>query len=439
VAARLTPSADSDIRIEVWMPLSGWNGKFMAAGNGGFSGAIAPFVMAPLLMRGYAVAATDTGHQSNGGDASWALGHPEKQIDFGYRAVHEMTLQAKTIVAAFYGATPRYSYWNGCSSGGKQGLKEAQRFPDDYDGIIAGAPANYWTHLMASFMSVAQVVRKDEASLIPQSKYALIHDAVMAKCDALDGVKDGLLEDPRRCQFDPSVLACNGPDAPTCLTPQQVTSLKAVYAPVRSARTGHEVYPGLSVGSERGWDNVPQPFAIGETHFKFIVFGDANWNFRTFDLDRDLEKAEAVDGAVGQFTAIDPDLSAFKRRGGKLLQYHGWNDQQISAQNSVNYYSSVVSHFGKQADVDDFYRLFMVPGMMHCRGGDGATDQFDAIAALERWVERREAPAMIRASHLSNGSADRTRLLCPYPQTARWTGSGSTDDASNFACRLPDR
>ena len=416
------------------MPTSGWNGKFMGVGNGGFSGAIRYDSMAQALKRGYATSSTDTGHSSGGADASWALGHPDKQIDFGYRAVHEMTVKAKAIVAALNSTAPRLSYWNGCSSGGKQGLKEAQSFPDDYDGIIAGAPANYWTHLTAQIVFLGQVVRKDAASQIPQSEYPLIHEAVLNQCDLQDKVKDGLLEDPRQCKFDPSVLLCKSGDAATCLTAAQVNSLKRVYAPARNPHTGQEVYPGLSVGGELGWAALPQPFAIGETHYKYIVHQDPNWDFSAFDLDKDVAKADAIDSDVGHFNAINPDLSAFKKRGGKLIQYHGWNDQQISPQNSVNYYETVMKHFGNQSQVNDFYRLFMVPGMMHCRGGIGATDQFDLVAALEEWVEKHQAPDRIVASHVTNGVADRTRPLCPYPRAAQWKGAGSTDDYNNFQC-----
>jgi feruloyl esterase len=436
VAATLRPSPDSNIKIEVWMPAANWNGKFMAVGNGGFSGAIPLFAMSPMLSRGYAVAATDTGHEGHGADASWAMGHPEKQIDFGYRAVHEMTLRAKQVVSAFYTTAPRLAYWNGCSSGGKQGLKEAQQFPEDYDGIIAGAPANYWTHLLTQILSVAQAVRKDPSSGIPQSKYGLIHEAVLDTCDALDGVKDGLLEDPRTCRFDPEVLRCKAGDEPTCLTAPQVAALKAVYAPVTNPRSGRTVFPGLSVGSEVGWGDLPQPFAIAESHFKHVVFGNPDWDFRTFDVDRDLAKADEIDHTLGRFVANDPDLSAFKKRGGKLLQYHGWNDQQIAAQNSIDYYESVVARMGGKPQVDDFYRLFMVPGMMHCGGGEGATDRFDSVAALEQWVERGVAPSRIIASHQTNGATDRTRPLCPYPQVARWKGAGSADAAENFECAV---
>ena len=248
VAATLAPTSDSDIKIEVWLPLSGWNGRLQAVGNGGWSGSIAYPGLASGIRQGYATASTDTGHSGSSGE--FVQGHPEKLIDFGYRAVHEMTVTAKAIITAFNGSGPKLSYWNGCSSGGKQGLKEAQRYPADYDGIVAGAPANNWTHLEVGSLWVAQAVHKDEASFIPQAKFALIHKAVLDACDALDGVKDGVLEDPTRCHFDPQALKCAGEDAPTCLTAAQVEAARKIYAPATNPRTGKEIYPGLEPGSE---------------------------------------------------------------------------------------------------------------------------------------------------------------------------------------------
>ena len=259
VAITIKPSDDSDIKAEVWMPASGWNGKFQGVGNGGWSGAINYGALRSALARGYATASTDTGH--TGGSGSFALGHPQKLVDFGYRAVHEMTVQAKAIIAAFYGNAPRLSYWNGCSSGGKQGLKEAQRFPADYDGIIAGAPANYWTHLLTGSIWVAHATLIEKASYIPPAKYALINNAVLEACDSLDGVKDGVIENPLRCRFDPKVLECKGEDAPTCLTGAQVEAAKKIYAPASSPRIGVEIFPGLARARTRlgrsGWGSQP--------------------------------------------------------------------------------------------------------------------------------------------------------------------------------------
>ena len=433
VAATLTPTPDSDIKIEVWMPQQGWNGKFMGVGNGGWAGNISYPAMAEALGQGYAVASTDTGHVGNGGDASFALGHPEKLIDFGYRAVHEMTAAAKAFVNAFYDTAPRFSYWNGCSTGGKQGLTEAQRFPADYDGIIAGAPANNWTRLMTGLLWAGRATLTDPASRIPPEKFAVLNRAVLNACDAQDGVTDGVLENPRSCRFDPQVVACKAGDAPDCLTTAQVEAARKIYGPATNGRTREVLYPGLPAGSELGWGAAaggPAPFQIPLSHFQNVVFGDTKWDFRTFDFDRDFARAERADN--GTLTATNPDLNAFIKRGGKLLMFHGWNDQLISAQNSVNYYESVRSAVGASR-VDTSVRLFMAPGMMHCSGGAGP-NQADWLAALEQWVERGVAPNRIVASHSTNGKVDRTRPLCPYPQIARYNGTGSTDEAGNFAC-----
>jgi feruloyl esterase len=426
VAATLAPSKDSDIKIEVWMPATGWNGKFQAVGNGGWSGAIVYPSLARALARGYATASTDTGH--SGGSGSFALDHPEKLVDFGYRAVHEMTVQAKAIVAAYYGGAPKFSYWNGCSSGGKQGLKEAQRFPGDYDGIIAGAPANYWTHLMTGGIWIAQAAHKDEASFIPSSKFPIIHKAVLEACDALDGVKDSVLEDPRKCHFDPKTIHC--------LTAPQVETARKIYSPAKNPRTGQEIFPAMEPGSELGWAALAgaQPFSIPVDHFKYVVFKDPNYDWRTLNFDSDVTLADKIDN--GTINATDPNLKAFVGHGGKLLLYHGWNDQLIAPRNAVNYYQSVLDTMGGASKITDSVRLFMIPGMNHCSGGDGP-GVFDTVNVIEKWVEQGQAPDQIVASHLTSGAVDRTRPLCAYPMVAQYKGSGSTDEAANFVCKLP--
>jgi feruloyl esterase len=428
VAATLKPSSDSDIKIEVWLPASGWNMKFEAVGNGGWAGNISYPALADGLRRGYATASTDTGHE--GGSGSFALGHPEKLIDFAYRAVHEMTVKAKAITAAYYGANPKYSYWNGCSSGGKQGLKEAQKFPDDFDGIIAGAPANYWTHLTAGAAWVGQAVNKTEDNYIPPSKYSLIHTAAMNSCDALDGVKDNVIENPKKCKFDPSILLCKGDDTSMCLTSAQVETTRAMYSSVMNPVTHKALFPGFEPGSEPGWSLVAgrQPTSLGIDYWKYVVFKDPNWDYKTMDFDKDIALGDDVDKNVG-INAIDTNLQPFFSHGGKLLQYHGWTDALVPPQNSVDYYQSVVKAMGGVSKVQNNYRLFMAPGMNHCGGGDGPT-QFDTLAALEQWVEKGKAPDQIIASR-----PGRTRPLCPYPQVAVFKGSGSTDEAANFACR----
>jgi len=436
VAATLAPSSDSDVKIEVWLPSAGWNGKFQGVGNGGWSGAIAYGALGEALTRGYAAASTDTGHE--GGSGQFALGHPEKLVDFGWRAVHEMTVQAKAVVNAFYGSAPRLSYWVGCSSGGKQGLKEAQKFPADYDGIVAGAPANYWTHLTAQSLWVAQATLKDPGSAIPREKFAVIHNAAIAQCDALDDVKDGVIENPARCRFNPKTLLCPNGDGPSCLTAPQVAAAQKIYAPARNPRTGREIFPGLAIGSEKGWAALaggPRPMAIAADHYKFVVFKNPGWDFRTLDFDKDVELADRIDHDFG-LNANDPNLRPFAARGGKILMFHGWNDQLISPANSINYLRSVELAFGGRARTADLMRLFMVPGMTHCSGGDG-TSTFDMVSALERWVEERQPPARIVARRLESGKQLRTRPLCPYPQVAHYSGRGSTDDAENFVCQAP--
>jgi feruloyl esterase len=432
VTATIKPTSDSDIKVEVWLPASGWNGKFQAVGNGGWAGSISYPAMGEALRRGYATASTDTGHSSGGG--SFALGHPEKLIDYAYRSEHEMTLKAKAIIAAYYGNGPRLSYWNGCSAGGKQALKEAQRFPEDFDGIIAGAPAADWTGRAAASLRVAQTLHSGDGSYIPPAKYPLVHNAVLEACDALDGVKDGVIENPKRCTFDPKVLECKGADTPACLTSLQVEAARQIYSAAINPKTRREI-TSLERGSELGWATWggPQPLGIAFDHFKYVVFKDPNWDYRTFKFDNDVVRAEQID--EGTINALDPNLKAFIGRGGKLLQYHGWSDPQISPGNSVQYYERVAEKMGA-AKIQSSYRLFMVPGMAHCGGGEGP-NTFDTVGALEQWKEKGQAPDQIVASLIRGGKVVRTRPLCPYPQIAAYKGAGSTDDAANFVCKAP--
>jgi len=433
VAATLQPSRDSDIKIELWLPAANWNGKFQAVGNGGWAGSINYAAMAEALSRGYATSSTDSGHQ--GGAGPW-MQSTDKLIDFGYRAVHEMTAKSKAVAAAYFGNSPRLSYFNGCSGGGRQGLIEAQRFPDDFDGIVAGAPALNTTGRSAFAMSIAQAVHKDEASYIPPSKYPLIHSAVLDACDAADGAKDGVLENPKQCRFDPKVLECRGGDAATCLTAPQVESVRTSYASLMNPRSRQEIFPGLEPGSELGWATFasPQPFGLAAQMYQFMVFKDPNWDYKTLDFDRDIALTDKIEN--GKINARDPDLSRFFGRSGKLIHYHGWSDPQIPPMSSVKYYNSVLEKMGGAGKVKDNYRLFMVPGMAHCGGGDG-TSTFDMVSALEAWVEKGKAPDQIAASRVRGGATDRTRPLCPYPQVAKYLGTGSTDEAKNFRCAAP--
>ena len=434
VAATIRPTSDSEIRIEIWLPSStAWNGKFMAIGNGGQAGDIYYHKMGLPLTLGYAVASTDTGHQGKGDDGSYALGHPEKVIDFGYRAVHEMVVKSKAVVAEYYSRNARLSYWNGCSTGGRQGLEDLQRYPADFDGVIAGAPAIN-PRSAVQVLWVAQAVHKDEASFIPAAKFPVIQSAVLNACDGIDGVKDGVLDDPRRCHFDPNALLCKGADGPDCLTAAQVESARKIYAPATNPRTKERLFPGFEPGSEKGWGFAAsaQPPQLTLTGLRNRVFKNPNWDYMTFNFDSDVALFDRESQAIN---AMDPNLRPFFSHGGKLLQYHGWNDNLIPPENSVNYYKSVADTLGGASKVNDSYRLFMVPGMAHCRGGDG-TDRFDAIGILEQWVEKGKGPESIVASRYVGDKVERTRPLCPYPQAAVYKGTGSTDEAANFSCKV---
>jgi feruloyl esterase len=426
VAATLTPSSDSDIKIEVWLPTANWNGKFQAVGNGGWAGVISYSAMAEAVHAGYATASTDTGHTSAGGQ--FAFGHPEKLIDFAWRSEHEMTVKAKAIVEKFYGSGPRWSYWNGCSTGGRQALKEAQMFPNDFDGIIAGDPANR----TALAMWIAHAV-KDPASYIPPEKYRIIHQAALDTCDAEDGVKDGLISEPTRCAFDPGVLLCKGADAPTCLTAPQLKAAKTIYAPAVNPRTGKLLSPPLVPGTELGWgdDASQKPNANILDQYRYVVFKDPDWDWKTFDFDRDATRGDLPENLV--MNATDPNLQPFFAHGGKLLLYQGWSDPRVPALQTINYYQSVVDRTGGSAKASNNIRLFVAPGMGHCGGGDGP-NVFEKVGPLEQWVEHGKAPDQIVASHASAGKVDRTRPLCAYPQVAKYKGTGSIDDSANFLC-----
>jgi len=461
VVAEAAPSADSDIKMEVWMPASGWNGKFRGQGNGGFAGEIDYTSLALAVSQGYASGGTDTGHEGSGTDASWALGHPEKVIDYGYRGVHEMTQKSKSIVEAYYKSAPKHSYFASCSDGGREALMEAQRFPADYDGILAGAPAYDWTHLLTNAAHNAQVLLLNSASYIPATKLPAIDAAVVAACDASDGVSDGILNDPRQCHFDPAPLLCKGAETDKCLTSAQVTALKELYAGAHDA-TGKQIFPGYVPGAENGpggwapWITGLAPrmslmFAFGNGYFSDIVYAKHDWDYKTFNADDGLKLATAKTAQA--LNATDPNLKPFAKRGGKLILYHGWNDPAISALSTIDYYKNVTHTVGEQ-NTESFVRLYMVPGMQHCSGGPGPDSfgqfgwrpgmmgpddaQHDMYKALEQWVESGTAPdRIIAAKYAGEGAARKetmTRPLCTYPQVAKYKGSGETTDAANFTC-----
>jgi feruloyl esterase len=419
------------------MPLAGWNQRFQGVGNGGFAGTISYPAMASALADGFATGSTDTGHGPEGGMNAplWALGHPERIVDFGYRSVHEMTLKSKAVTAAYYGSQPRYSYWLGCSEGGRQGMGEAQRYPTDYDGIVAGAPVFGFTRTQTRSLSLQKILRDDPAAFVPGSKLKLLHEAVLAQCDNLDGVRDGVITHPPACKVDFAAIQCKAEDRPDCLTASQVKYIRADYEGSRNARTGERLMWGHSPGSELR-ANAPETIEVDAIQpsgfWRYFVFDDPKWDGRSFDFDQDVVFADKKVGAA--MNNFDPDLRAFRARGGKLIHYHGWSDAQPSPANSVDYFGRVQKAVG--GDTSDFYRLFMVPGMGHCGGGPG-TDQFDKIGAIRAWVEQKKAPDVILAEHKTGGRTDRSRPLCPHPQIAKYKGSGSTDEAASFSCAAP--
>jgi feruloyl esterase len=456
LAVVATPSADSAINIEVWLPESGWNGKFRGQGNGGFAGEIIYLGLETAVLAGYASASTDTGHSGTPTDAKWALGHPEKVTDFGYRAIHEMTRISKAAAEAYYGSAPRRSYFASCSNGGRQGLMEAQRYPEDYDGILAGAPANDFTHLLTNALSNAQALTSEEGSYIPASKIPALARVVNAACDAQDGVADGLVNDPRRCRFDPSTMLCKDSDSDQCLTAKQVTTMKKLYSGGHDAH-GNPIFPGYVPGAEDGqagwilWITGLAPgksllFAFSNGFFSNMVYEKADWNYKDANLDAALKLAE--EKTARKLNATDTDLSHFKARGGKLVLYHGWNDPAISALNTVDYFERVVKKMGRPG-TEPFARLYLLPGMQHCGSGpgpnsfgewsgDSADPQRNISLALEQWVEKGIAPgAVIATKYVNDEERDGVKMrrpLCPYPQVAQYKGSGDTNDAKNFIC-----
>jgi feruloyl esterase len=435
VQVTATPTSDSDIKIEVWLPAQGWNGKFQAVGNGGWAGTISYTALAAAVAGGYASASTDTGHSTPGGD--FAIGHHEKLVDYAHRAVHEMTVQSKAIVNAFYGSAPKISFWNGCSTGGRQGIAEASMYPADFDAIVAGASPHPSSRLHAIRLAVSFVVNRSADSAIPPAKFPLLHGAMLDACDTLDGVKDGVIENPTRCRFDPTALVCKNGDGPSCLTAPQAETARLLYADVKHPVTGRVLYPPLlQPGSELSWGTLAgqTPFQNAVDGFKVLVAKDPNWDWRTFKPAVDIDRMEELGSVID---TARPNLKPFFDRGGKLLMYHGWADRQVPAMSSVNYYNQVLDATGRNV-AGKSIQLYMIPGMDHCQGGPG-TDTFDKMASIEEWAAKGTAPNAIAASHASSGHVDRTRPLCPYPQVARYKGTGSTDSAENFSCVLDAR
>jgi hypothetical protein len=454
VAVTLTPTPDSEIMAEVWLPdAAQWNGKFLGIGNGGFGGSVSgpALDMRGALAQGYATAGDDLGHELTAlvVDGTWVIGHPEKLKDFAYRADHVTAEFAKTIIASYYGRSQQVSYFRGCSNGGHEALMEAQRYPADYDGIVAGAPANAWTHIMTGFLWNERALNETPESQIPQNKLAVIQKAALAKCDALDGVKDGIINDPASCHFDPSELVCKSADGPDCLTKPQLTALRKIYQGPVNPRTGKSIHPGFPAGSEalpHNWDTwIVGPAAyqgqFGNQVMGSFMLSDAHWDYKTFDFDKDTARADEAIGPM--LNSNNPDLGAFAARGGKLILFQGWDDAAITPLGTIQYYRDIQRKMGA-AQAQKFVRLFMAPGMMHCSGGPGA-NHFDAVAALDQWRQKGDAPESIIAAKYADSPAAvpgapmgeplSTRPLCAYPRVAHWTGKGSSDEAKNYTCR----
>jgi len=430
VVAVARPGQGSEIGIEVWLPVAGWNGKLQAVGNGGWAGSIGHSTLAGALAAGYAVTATDTGH--TGGTPDFIGEHPDKLVDFAHRAVHEMAVLAKAMVIAFYDRPQQRAYFTGCSTGGKQALMAAQRYPADFDGIIAGAAAYYPSHIHGTQVWTGAISNRSDEARLTADDFSLLNDAALAACDTLDGVADGVIENPLQCDFDPGALACSaGSSGNACLNPAQVETARLIYTGP-TASDGSPIYAGLTRGSEAGWNvlSAAEPLSIARETYELLVH-EPGWDWQGFDAESEIALAvERIDPLLG---ATDPDLTDFIDNGGKLILYHGWSDSGIPPGGTIRYLESVRDTLGA-ATADANVRLFMVPGMGHCAGGTG-TDRFDMIAALDEWFESGTAPDRVDAARVVNGETVRTRPLCAFPAAATYNGAGSTDEADNFSCR----
>ena len=435
VTATLTPTPDSDIKIEVWMPAENWNGKLVGIGNGIWAGSIGYTALAEPLSKGYATVATDTGHVGIGMDAKFAIGHREKLIDFGYRAVHEMTVKAKTILTAYYGKKERLSLWVSCSTGGRQGLMEAYRYPEDYDGISSMAPANPMVGLMIGSLWTGYAALKDDAHRLAMPNIMTANKAYIDQCDETDGLKDGIVGHPEQCSFDPGIIQCKEGGQGNCLTDQQVEALRDIYEGTKNSRTGELIFAGFPPGSEQqlmALISGNEPFPVATSYFRDIVFENPRWDYESYDYDKELTKTFQAGSDI--LDVPSDGLSRFFQGGGRLLLSHGWADGLIPAPNTIAFYKSMTANMEPEKAADSV-RLFMVPGMGHCGGGD-APCVIDMLSVIDKWVDQGKAPDSIIASRPPN-EKPMTRPICRYPQIAKYKGSGSIDDAANFTCVEP--
>ena len=438
---KVSGTIDATINFEVNLPAN-WNNKLLVVGIGGNAGSISDTSIG--WKKNYATATTDAGHQGNGGDTSWALNNPKGEADFAYRAFHLTTVTAKEISKQFYGAAPRKAYFTGCSGGGRQAMIEAQRYPEDFDGIVVGAPAYNLTGFHFAFIWNGMAMFPDPNNLsqpvVSNEKLKLLEATVLAKCDAMDGLKDGLIDDPRKCNFDPAkdLPKCSGADAADCFTPPQISTLQKIYGGAKNSQG--QLYPGFALGVESGWnvwlgEGVPTikplgpnlSYAFGEGFLRYWIYDNPNYKLHQFNFEKNVSDTVAAAKLVN---AENPILKAFQKRGGKIIFYHGWADNAFPATATINYFEQMQRAMGKQK-AETFARLFLVPGMLHCSGGPGC-HQADYVAALDEWVEQGKAPEKI----IGKGTNPvRTRPLCAHPKVAKYNGSGSVDDAASFNCQ----
>ena len=439
VAATLKPSIASDIHMEMWLPIAGWNGSFRGTSPNGLGGVINYNAMGVGVSDGFAVASTDTGHQ--GGDTAW-MQVPDKVTDFAGRAMHETTIAGKALAAAYYGVASKYAYMIECGGGSAAALHEVQKYPADYNGIVVGGHAAHLTRQIFGQLWLWQAAHPNGIAVLPPAKLAAAHEAVLAKCDRLDGVKDGLLENPTRCAFDPKEIECRSGDGPNCLTTAQVEVVQKIYAGPANPRTKEKVWSGLFRGSELDWSffsDAAAPIGIATSALR-VIQGDGSRQAgiptpvpvtTAVDFDRDVALADQSD--LARVNASNADISEYVRRGGKLILSGGWNNALVPAGAVLDYYNRVTATIGIE-NTRRAARLYMVPGMIECNGGPG-TDTFDMLGVVRRWVERGQAPKEVIASRVEHGNVVRTRPLCPYPQVSTYRGTGSTDDARNFVCK----
>jgi feruloyl esterase len=441
-------SVNNEVNFGLGLPAN-WNGKFLFIGVGGLGGSVGSLNAG--LSRGYASASTDTGHVSS--DTTWGANRA-KEIDYGHRGTHVAAVATKALTTAYFTQPLQHAYFQGCSNGGRQAMMEVQRYPADFDGIIAGDPAT-GTPMQVGRALVSQHMLASTENYLTPEKVELLSKATLEACDATDGLKDGLISNPRLCTFKPESLKCAGPDGPTCLTAGQVKTVNMIYDGLKlpNGETYTSGFPVGHEGSSTGWQawitgrtpaavqpdgtleftQRPSGFGLSEQNMRFLALDedDPSYSWRTVKFPQDLPRLKTMSDIL---SPLDPDLKPYKSRNGKIIFYHGLSDPAISAYGTSDYYDKMTKAVGGQKEAEAFSRLYLVPGMHHCSGGPGP-NSFDMLTVLEGWVERGIAPAQVIASHATNQKVDRTRPLCPYPQVARYTGSGSMDEAANFSRR----